>query len=219
MTFFKRTVGSTTRFYFQSKKYRLSMQPLIYLASNSPRRRELLIQIGVHHTVIGVNIDETPLPGEAPAEYVIRMALTKARAGHKSSDRDKPLPTLGADTAVVIDHQILGKPNDRDDAIEMMMKLADNTHKVLTGVAVISQHEETRLSVSHVQFRPISREQAEAYWESGEPADKAGGYGIQGMGAIFIAKLEGSFSGVMGLPLFETAELLQRVGICPLRCE
>ncbi|MCW8943267.1 MAG: Maf-like protein [Sedimenticola sp.] len=194
------------------------MQPQIYLASNSPRRRELLTQIGVHHTVIGVDVDETPLPGEAPAEYVIRMALTKARAGVKRCESVAHLPVLGADTAVVAGQQILGKPKDQDEAIAMMERLSDTTHKVLTGVAVIDQHEETRLSVSHVRFRPVSRLEAIAYWQSGEPADKAGGYGIQGVGALFIAKLEGSFSGVMGLPLFETAELLQRVGIQPLEC-
>ncbi|MDF1529675.1 MAG: Maf family protein [Sedimenticola sp.] len=194
------------------------MQPLIYLASNSPRRRELLMQIGVHHTVINVSVDEIPMADEAPAEYVIRMALEKARAGVKKADAHNLHPVLGADTAVVVNQQILGKPKDRDNAIEMLMMLSNTTHKVLTGVAVIDQHEETRLSVSHVQFRAISREEALAYWQSGEPADKAGGYAIQGVGALFISRLEGSFSGVMGLPLFETSELLQRVGVAPLRC-
>lgn len=192
------------------------MQPLIYLASHSPRRRELLLQIGVHHTVVGVTVDETPLPGEAPVEYVIRMALEKARAGHHSLRHRPTLPVLGADTAVVIGRQILGKPRDREDALAMLDLLSDTTHKVLTGVALIGQREETRLSVSNVRFRPIHRTEAEAYWESGEPTDKAGGYAIQGRGALFISHLEGSFSGVMGLPLYETGELLQRAGIAPL---
>jgi septum formation protein len=192
------------------------MQPLIYLASHSPRRRELLIQIGVHHTVVGVTVDETPLPGEAPAEYVIRMALAKARSGRQALSRQPPLPVLGADTAVVVGQRILGKPRDRDDAIAMLKLLSDTTHKVLTGVALVGQREETRLSVSTVRFRPIRVPEATAYWESGEPADKAGGYAIQGLGALFISRLEGSFSGVMGLPLFETGELLQRAGISPL---
>jgi septum formation protein len=194
------------------------MQPQIYLASNSPRRRELLTQIGVHHTVIGVNVDETPRPEEVAAEYVIRMALEKARAGHKRAESLASLPILGADTAVVVDQQILGKPKDQNEAVAMMAMLSDTTHKVLTGVALIGSQEKTRLSVSHVKFRAVSDAEAIAYWESGEPADKAGGYGIQGLGALFITELNGSFSGVMGLPLFETAELLQQAGISPLGC-
>ncbi|AKH20926.1 Maf family protein [Sedimenticola thiotaurini] len=193
------------------------MQPLIYLASQSPRRRELLLQIGVHHTVVGTNIDETPLPNEAPAEYVIRMALEKARAGRQATGQKAPLPILGADTAVVVNQRILGKPRHREDALAMLEQLSNTTHKVLTGVALIGQREETRLSVSKVSFRPISPPEAAAYWDSGEPRDKAGSYAIQGIGALFISRLEGSFSGVMGLPLFETGELLQRVGITPLQ--
>ncbi|MCW8890342.1 MAG: Maf-like protein [Sedimenticola sp.] len=192
------------------------MQPQIYLASNSPRRRELLTQIGVHHTVIGVNVDETPREREAPAEYVIRMALEKARAGHHRVESLTPMPVLGADTAVVVNQQILGKPKDQNEAVAMMAQLSDTTHKVLTGVALIGPQEATRLSVSHVTFRAVSQKEAIAYWQSGEPADKAGGYGIQGLGALFISGLDGSFSGVMGLPLFETAELLHRAGITPL---
>ncbi len=192
------------------------MQPLIYLASQSPRRRELLSQIGVHHTVVGANINETPLPDEAPAEYVIRMALEKARAGRQATRHNTPLPVLGADTAVVVNQRILGKPRNRDDALAMLELLSNTTHKVLTGVALIDRREETRLSVSKVSFRPIIPAEAAAYWDSGEPTDKAGGYAIQGIGALFISRLEGSFSGVMGLPLFETGELLQRAGINPL---
>lgn len=193
------------------------MQPLIYLASHSPRRRELLLQIGVHHTVVGVTIDETPLPNEAPSEYVIRMALGKARAGRQAMDRSNPLPVLGADTAVVAGQRILGKPRNRNDALTMLKLLSNTTHKVLTGVALIDRREETRLSVSAVSFRAIQPIEAEAYWDSQEPVDKAGGYAIQGLGALFISRLEGSFSGVMGLPLFETGELLQRAGVPPLQ--
>lgn len=193
------------------------MQPLIYLASHSPRRRELLLQIGVHHTVVGTDIDETPRPEEAPAEYVIRMALEKARAGRQATRQRRPLPVLGADTAVVVNQRILGKPRDRDDALAMLEQLSNTTHKVLTGVALIDQREETRLSVSRVSFRPIPPREAAAYWESQDPLDKAGGYAIQGIGALFVSRLEGSFSGVMGLPLFETGELLQRAGIAPLQ--
>ena len=193
------------------------MQPLIYLASRSPRRRELLTQIGVHHTVVDIEVDETPLANEAPAEYVIRMALEKARAGQAAIAGNHPLPVLAADTAVVVGQRILGKPRDQADAIGMLQQLSDTRHKVLTGVALTAGREATRLSVSQVRFRPISPAEALAYWQSGEPADKAGGYAIQGRGALFVSALEGSFSGVMGLPLFETGELLRQAGIDPLQ--
>jgi len=189
------------------------MSPSIYLASLSPRRRELLKQIGVDHEVIKVDVDETPIPGEAPAEYVIRLALAKARAGCEARPEHARLPVLAADTAVVVDNEIMGKPTDRDDALDMMARLSGRSHKVLTGVALIAAREESRLSVSHVTFREVSPTEALAYWNSGEPADKAGGYAIQGLGALFVSRLEGSFSGVMGLPLFETAELLRGAGI------
>ncbi len=190
------------------------MQPLIYLASRSPRRRELLHQIGVPHEVVQADIDETPLPGEAPSEYVIRMALEKARAGREIAGPG--LPLLAADTAVVVDNQILGKPANREEALAMMERLSNRDHKVLSGVALLDKTAHSRLSVSRVTFRAVSRQEAEEYWASGEPADKAGGYGIQGVGAMFISRLEGSYSGVMGLPLYETAELLRAAGIDPL---
>lgn len=190
------------------------MKPLIYLASRSPRRRELLHQIGVPHEVVQADIDETPLPGEVPSEYVIRMALEKGRAGRKTAGAG--LPLLAADTAVVVDDEILGKPADREEALAMMERLSNRHHKVLSGVALLDETAHSRLSVSRVTFRAVSRQEAEEYWASGEPADKAGGYGIQGMGAMFISRLEGSYSGVMGLPLYETAELLRTAGIDPL---
>jgi septum formation protein len=186
----------------------------IHLASQSPRRRALLAQIGVRHDVLGIEVDETPLAAEAPAEYVLRLALAKARAGHRlRPDR----PVLGADTAVVQDDQILGKPRDRQDAADMLAQLSGREHRVLTAVALVGDREETRLSVSHVRFRPIDAAEAAAYWQTGEPADKAGGYAVQGMGALFVESISGSYSGVMGLPLFETGELLRRAGIAPLR--
>ena len=188
-------------------------EPQIYLASQSPRRRELLSQIGVRHDVVTVEVDETPRPGEAPAEYVLRLALAKARAGQAlRPDR----PVLGADTAVVVDDAILGKPTNRDDGIAMLGRLARREHRVLTAVALVGEREETRLSVSHVRFRAITSTEAAAYWATGEPADKAGGYAVQGLGALFVESLAGSYSGVMGLPLFETGELLRRAGISPL---
>lgn len=186
----------------------------IHLASQSPRRRELLAQIGIRHDVIDVEVDETPRAGEAPAEYVLRLALAKARAGHRlRPDR----PVLGADTAVVQDDRILGKPLDRQDAAAMLAQLSGREHRVLTAVALVGDREDTRLSVSHVRFRPIDAAEAAAYWETGEPADKAGGYAVQGLGALFVESIGGSYSGVMGLPLFETGELLRRAGIAPLR--
>jgi len=193
------------------------MHPQIYLASQSPRRRELLEQIGIYPKVITADVDERPYPNEAPAEYVIRLALEKAKAVHAVLDEDEMLPVLAADTSVVIDNEILGKPLNRDDALSMMQRLSGRTHKVLTGVALVDNKEiKSRLSVSHVTFRQVHEKEAQAYWDSGEPHDKAGGYAIQGLGAMFISRLEGSYSGVMGLPLFETADLLQLAGVSML---
>jgi len=187
--------------------------PLIYLASQSSRRRELLLQIGLAHELISVEIDETPHPGEGSELYVTRMALEKARAGRATlSVVDRPV--LGADTSVVIDGELLGKPCDEEEARRMLQRLAGRTHLVLSGVALVdAENEESRLSVSHVTFREISDQEGCDYWQSGEPIDKAGGYGIQGLGAVFIERLEGSYSGVMGLPLFETAALARDFGI------
>jgi len=186
---------------------------MIYLVSQSPRRRELLLQIGIEHEVISADIDETPHIGEAAELYVTRMALEKARAGRaRLPVIDRPL--LGADTSVVVDDVILGKPRDEVDACEMLCMLAGRTHRVISAVALVDDETEaSRLSVSHVTFRPVSDDEARAYWRSGEPADKAGGYGIQGLGALFIERLEGSYSGVMGLPLFETAALMRDFGL------
>jgi len=190
-----------------------SAEPQIYLASQSPRRRELLRQIGIRHEIVSASVDETPRPGEAPAEYVLRLALAKARAG-RTQRPDRPV--LGADTAVVVDDTILGKPAGRDDAIAMLGRLSGREHRVLTAVALAGERDESRLSVSHVRFRPVDAAEAAAYWDTGEPADKAGGYAVQGLGALFVESLSGSYSGVMGLPLFETGELLRRAGIALL---
>ncbi len=190
--------------------------PSIYLASLSPRRRDLLEQIGIGHQVVPTRVDETPHPGEAPAEYVIRLALAKAEAGWRAIGQRQSRPVLAADTAVVVDDKILGKPVDQEAALAMLEQLSGRSHKVLTGVALVQVKRHSRLSVSRVTFRRISRWEALAYWASGEPADKAGGYAIQGKGALFITRLEGSYSGVMGLPLLETGELLAMAGIEPL---
>jgi septum formation protein len=183
--------------------------PRICLASASPRRRELLAQIGIPHVVRPAHIDETLRPGESPRDYVVRLARQKALA---VAAEGAALPVLGADTAVVLDGRIFGEPSGRDDAVDMLMRLSARTHEVLTAIAIAARGKLTeRLSVSHVTFRALTRGECGAYWDTGEPHDKAGAYAIQGRGAVFVERLEGSFSGVMGLPLFETAELLQRL--------
>ncbi|WP_421548041.1 Maf family protein [Pseudomonas sp. QD4] len=192
------------------------MNPL-YLASGSPRRRELLTQIGVPFTAISADIDETPLPNEAPAAYVERLARGKAEAGRgliTSSESQAPACVLGADTAVVLDGRILGKPLDQADAQSMLLALSGREHEVLTAIAVLDgQRCESRVVRSLVRFREIGRDEATAYWHSGEPQDKAGGYAIQGLAAVFVAGLNGSYSAVVGLPVCETAELLGHFGI------
>jgi septum formation protein len=185
--------------------------PVLCLASVSPRRRELLAQIGVPHVVVGADIDETFLPGEIPRDYVTRLAREKALAVRRVGQR---LPVLAADTTVVVDGKVFGKPRDRDEGVHMLGELSGRAHEVLTAVALADSHGITdRLSSSTVWFRKVSREECLAYWETGEPRDKAGGYAIQGLGAVFVESLSGSYSGVMGLPLFETAELLRAAGI------
>jgi nucleoside triphosphate pyrophosphatase len=191
----------------------MSALPDIYLASQSPRRRELLEQIGVGYQVLAVEVDEPLHAGERAESYVRRVALDKARAGWQRLPPARQRPVLGADTAVVTDGGILGKPNDRDHALRMLQQLSGRTHRVLTAVALAGGSESVRISTSFVTFRTITTAEYAAYWDTGEPADKAGGYAIQGHAAIFISRIEGSYSGVMGLPLFETAELLQAAGI------
>lgn len=185
----------------------------LYLASASPRRRELLTQIGVPFRLLSISLDETPLPAESADLYVQRLAREKALAGRQLV-LDEPAAVLGADTAVVIGERILGKPADRDEGLRMLKALSGREHRVLTAVALATGDTcEVRLVTSWVRFRHISPTEAEAYWASGEPCDKAGGYGIQGWGAVFVAELRGSYSGVVGLPLCETAQLLDGAGI------
>ncbi|MEW8661978.1 MAG: Maf family protein [Candidatus Thiodiazotropha sp.] len=187
--------------------------PPIYLASRSPRRRELLRQIGVDHTLLEIDIDERQRPEEGPAAYVLRLAREKAEAGANAAQGGGSLPVLAADTSVVIDDELLGKPRDRAHGLWMLRQLSGRTHQVFTAVALACGGVATELSLSEVSFRALSEVEILAYWATGEPADKAGGYAIQGIGAQFISSLHGSYSGVMGLPLFETAELLRRCGI------
>ncbi len=191
--------------------------PPLLLASASPRRRELLRQIGVEAQVVPADIDESRLAGEAPADYVCRLARLKAETVWNALPEARRQTVLAADTAVVLGSEILGKPLDRDQGLEMLARLSDRTHEVVTGVAVKTARAlELRVNVSRVTFRALQRAECEAYWDTGEPRDKAGGYAVQGRAALFIRKLSGSFSGVMGLPLYETAELLRTAGIDPL---
>lgn len=190
-----------------------ALRPQIVLASASPRRKELLMQIGIRCLVQVSDIDETPHEGEESEDFVKRMALEKAQAVTHDS-----LPVLAADTVVVKDGLIMGKPRNQNDAVEMLQRLQGGQHEVLTAVAVSWQGSaRCELNQNKVWFKSLSLEQSEAYWRTGEPQDKAGGYAIQGLGATFIERLEGSYSGVMGLPLFETARLLEQVGIDPLK--
>jgi len=181
----------------------------IYLASRSPRRRELLDQIDVEFEIIDIDIDESWDGNEKPEDYVQRIALEKARAGNAFSDED--FPVLAADTAVVIDGQILGKAENTKEAVAMLKKLSGKTHTVLSAVSLIHKQEKCLLNINNVTFKKLSQHEITKYCESDEPIGKAGGYAIQGRAAVFIKHLEGSYSGVMGLPLFETQKLLQCV--------
>ena len=185
-------------------------KPLV-LASASPRRAELLRQIGVPFEVLVPNVDETQRRGERADDYVRRLARSKAAAGHRPGRL-----TLGADTAVVLDDAVLGKPRDENDGVAMLQALGGRTHTVLTGVCLGRDGAfETRVVATEVRFRPISEILATAYWRTGEGADKAGGYGIQGIGSIFVTRIEGSYSAVVGLPLAEIEELLNAFGFDP----
>lgn len=181
----------------------------IYLASTSPRRRELLQQIGIRFKTLAIAVPEERQALETPAQCVQRLALEKARAGWNSLAVHEKQPVLGADTAVICDGEMFGKPQNKEHGLAMLQRLSGRSHEVITAVALVGESENTALSVSIVTFREISALEGEAYWHTGEPLDKAGAYAIQGRGAIFVSRLEGSYSGVMGLPLFETANLLQ----------
>jgi len=185
----------------------------VYLASASPRRRELLQQLGVRFAVCVADVPETLQPDETPHSFVQRLALEKANKVWQSLSPAQRRPVIGADTVVTIDEHILGKPDSREHALEMLGILSGRTHEVLTGVAVVSQQHSVCVNVSAVRFRVLDPAEIEAYWLTGEPADKAGAYAIQGYAAAFIEHLSGSYSGVMGLPLYETSNLLKQQGI------
>lgn len=196
------------------------LDPRIYLASRSPRRRELLRQIGVRHEVLllresadRTDVDESPLAGEATQDYVVRIAQAKANVGWQCViARYIPRhPVLGADTTVIVDGEILGKPRGLEASIAMLGKLAGRSHQVMTAVALTYEARcEVLVSTSTITFKALTEREIHAYASTGEPFDKAGGYAIQGRAATFIAHLDGSYSGVMGLPVYETAQLLER---------
>jgi len=186
----------------------------VYLASASPRRSALLEQIGVDFRVRTAQVSEQRLTGEAPARYALRLAEDKANTVWQGLEAGDERPVLGADTAVVLGEELLGKPADVASALTMLARLSGRRHTVLTAVALrYGDVLASRLSMSEVEFRVLSDEERCAYCATGEPFDKAGGYGIQGRGAVFIERLEGSYSGVMGLPLAETASLLAPLGL------
>ena len=187
------------------------MSVQIILASASPRRKELLDQINVSYRVYPVDLDETPWPDEAPLDYVQRVAAEKSAACKAQLNTE--IPVLAADTAVILGAVIMGKPKDKADAMAMLTQLSGKTHQVYSAVSLRGREHGQAVSITEVTFRCLTEQEMLAYWHSGEPVDKAGSYAIQGRGGVFIESIKGSFSGVVGLPLFETAELLSKQGI------
>lgn len=191
------------------------MDEMLILASGSPRRRELLDQVGIVYQLIDVAVDETPHAGEAPVAQVERLARAKAEAGRAQCTNGSPV--LGADTLVAVDGVALGKPTDRATALDMLARLSGRTHEVWSGIAVAAGDRLLSETVrTRVTMREISAGEQAAYWQTGEPLGKAGAYAIQGRAAVFVESVEGSYSSVVGLPLFETTRLLRRFGIDPL---
>jgi len=188
----------------------------LILASASPRRRQLLGQLGIRHEARPTDVLEIPQTGESPERYVRRIAAEKSLAAQRLIDHEAPV--LAADTEVVLDDDILGKPLDQAHAMAMLARLSGRTHRVLSAVSLRAgnRHWEA-LSISEVSFRPLTLDEIAAYWMTGEPQGKAGAYAIQGLGALFIEHLSGSYTGVMGLPLRETGDLLRRIGLYPLQ--
>lgn len=184
----------------------------LHLASSSPRRRQILGALGVRYTYAGVNADEQPRHGETAAKMVLRLALVKAEAARDVRGGD--IPILGADTAVVLGDRILGKPMSKAAALDMLSALSGRTHTVLTAVTLLcGRAAESALSSTEVRFREIRPDEALRYWHSGEPEGKAGAYAVQGLGGVFVEHLAGSYSGVVGLPVFETCSLLRKAGV------
>ena len=187
------------------------MSVQIILASASPRRKELLDQINVSYQVYPVDLDETPWLDEAPLDYVQRVAAEKSAACKAQLDTE--IPVLAADTAVILGAVIMGKPKDKADVMAMLTQLSGKTHQVYSAISLRGREHGQAVSITEVTFRCLTEQEILAYWHSGEPLDKAGSYAIQGRGGVFIESIKGSFSGVVGLPLFETTELLSKQGI------
>lgn len=187
----------------------------IVLASASPRRRELLEQMGLNYIVRVAAIDERVLDAELPVDYVCRVAAKKSQQVWQASEKN--LPVLSADTSVVLNGMIMGKPKDQADAVAMLTALSGSTHQVLTAVSLRQDQHWQALSISEVTFRGLSLQEINDYWATGEPVDKAGAYAIQGLGAMFVERCSGSYSGIVGLPLFETMSLLANVGVKVLK--
>lgn len=187
-----------------------------YLASRSPRRVQLLRDAGYRFECLPADVPEVPRPRESPGDFARRMALDKAEAAQARVPRELPLPVVGADTDVSVDGAILGKPRDRSDAVDMLMRLSGRTHEVRSAVAVcLGEAQFIVDTCTEVVFGRITRGEALAYWDTGEPADKAGAYAIQGHAGRWVREIRGSYSGVVGLPLYETIELLRRFGVAP----
>lgn len=185
---------------------------MLILASQSPRRAELLQQLKVPFRTCAVEIDESVLPGEKPADYVNRLALEKARSGQQGCDEQTLV--LGSDTSVVVDDQILGKPRDKQDFQQVLRLLSGRFHQVYTAVAIVKGTQVRQCLVqTTVEFTDLSDAAIEWYWHTGEPQDKAGSYGIQGLGGQFVTRIDGSYSAVVGLPLYETSQLLSEMGM------
>ena len=190
----------------------------IILASASPRRRQLLDQINIRYRHLEPRIDEVLRSNESPEEFARRNALEKAISVQSMPDIGDQLPILGADTVVTLNKRVFGKPQNKDDFLNMLELLSDTSHHVITAVALVTSTSKLQaISNSKVTFRTISKNEGMQYWNTLEPKDKAGGYAIQGLAAIFIKNISGSYSGVMGLPLYETANLLSQTGIHALK--
>lgn len=186
--------------------------PSLYLASASPRRRELLTQIGVDFSVLSVDVDESRLEQETAVDYVKRVAIAKAEAGWKKLADQEKRPVLGADTSVVLDDEVMGKPRDQQQARAMLQRLSGTSHQVLTAVAIVSgQQTLCELNISTVTFAELTNEDIDWYLATKEGVDKAGSYAVQGLAALFIEQINGSYSAVMGLPLRETGLLLNQI--------
>ncbi len=185
---------------------------MIILASQSPRRRELLTQLNVPFDILVADIDESARPGETPNALVTRLARQKTQTVWDKSGGIKPV--LGSDTIVVLNQRVLGKPKDKADFIATMLALSGNTHEVMTAIALKTPTRMlSEVVTTRVSFKPLNQEEIAWYWRTGEPQDKAGGYGIQGLGGQFVSYIEGSYSAVVGLPLYQTAQMLQQAGV------